>query len=461
MLAVPRRAFAPVLTTMLLLVAVWASTAHAAFPGANGKIAFEQDNEIYLMNSDGSGAAALTSNGVAKRDPVISADGRLVAYSYNREIWVINSDGTGARAVTTGGQTDQSPSFSPDGRRIAFLRVSAGSDIHVVNLDGTGLVNLTNDPEGSETDVAWSPDGTRIAYTRSGCTRGTNEGGSCVYVMNADGSNQTNLTTEDNYPECPDNAPGYAHRQHSSQPTWSPDGRQIAYSGYWNTCKSSGGGGEIYVMNADGSGKRRLMDDTAVDRQPAWSPDGSLIAFVSDRVDNPAGPDADIFTVPAAGGPITQLTNGRYTEDPDWGPPAAAVSPNPPSPSLLPGRCANRADGTSSADTMLGTTAGDRLLGRGGRDTLNGRAGGDCLSGGGGPDRLIGGPGNDSLSGGAGNDRLTGNGGRNSYSGGSGNDLVSARNGVRESVNCGTGRRDRAFADRRDRVRGCERVRRR
>src|SRR5215213_7230688 len=172
--------------------------AQAAFPGQNGKIAFERDNEIFLMNGDGSGSAPLTTDGIAKRDPVVSADGRLVAYSYDRNIYVINANGTGARAVTTAGENDQSPAFSPDGKRIAFTRGSGGLDIWVVNVDGTGLTDLTNDPEGSETDAAWSPDGSRIAFTRSGCTRGTNEGGVCVYVMNADGSNPTLLTPEDN-----------------------------------------------------------------------------------------------------------------------------------------------------------------------------------------------------------------------------------------------------------------------
>ena len=438
-------------TTAALIVSLSVPlAAHAAFPGQDGKIAFEQDNEIFLMNGDGSGGAPLTTGGAAKRDPVVSADGRTVAYSFDRNIYVINTDGTGARAVTTGGENDQSPALSPDGKQIAFTRGSGAQDIWVVNADGTGLKDLTNDPEGSEIDAAWSPDGSRIAYTRTGCTRGTNEGGECIYVMNADGSNPTLVTAEENYPECPDNAPGYAHRRHSEQPTWSPDGTRIAYTGYWNTCHSSGGGSDIWVMNADGSGKRALMDDTAVDRQPAWSPDGSRIAFVSDRVDNPSGPDADIFTVPVAGGAITQLTNGLFTEDPDWGPIV----------SLKPGRCANVTRGTAAGDKLSGTTAGDRLTGLAGNDVLRGLSGTDCLDGGRGNDTLIGGTGNDVLAGGSGNDKLTGNSGRNTYSGGSGRDTVNARNGARDKVNCGSGK-DRAVVDRKDRVRGCELVKRR
>jgi Ca2+-binding RTX toxin-like protein len=452
-------------TGALMLASIVAPlAAEAAFPGQNGKIAFERDNKIFLMNGDGSGAAPLTSDGVAQRDPVFSADGRRVAYSYNRNIYVANADGSGERAVTTGGLNDQSPAFSPDGRRIAFLRGDVG-DIFVVNLDGSGLADLTNDPDGQETDAGWSPDGSRIVYTRTGCTKGTNEGGVCIYVMNADGSNQTLLTPEENYPECPDNGPGFAHRRHSEQPTWSPDGRQIAYAGYWNTCHSSGGGGEIWVMNADGSGKRALMDDTAVDRQPAWSPDGQLIAFVSDRVDNPSGPDADIFTVPAAGGSITQLTNGLYTEDPDWGPRATG------------GACANRRTGTSGANSLIGTAFGDRLVGRGGNDKLTGADGDDCLdggpgndklNGGTGKDKLNGGPGRDTLTGGTGNDRLTGGSGadkldggtgKNVYSAGGGADSVLAANGRKETINCGSGR-DAVRADRADKLRGCERVRR-
>jgi hypothetical protein len=143
-----------------------------------------------------------------------------------------------------------------------------------------------------------------------------------------------------------------------------------------------------------------------------------------------------------------------------------------------PGRCANRKVGTARRDQLRGSRRGDRLLGRGGRDRLLGFAAADCLLGGAGPDRLHGGKGADRLKGQRGADRfqgdsgpddIRGNGGRDVLSGGAGRDrilggldrdLIRAADGARDVVRCGRGR-DRAIVDRRDVVRGCERVRRR
>ena len=143
--------------------------------------------------------------------------------------------------------------------------------------------------------------------------------------------------------------------------------------------------------------------------------------------------------------------------------------------------------GTAGNDLLRGTVAPDRISGLAGKDrirgfdaadVLMGGPGNDDLAGGGGPDRILAGEGddvvggdrgNDRIEGGAGNDRLdggpekdilVGGPGRNSYLAGPGNDVVEAANGVRETVNCGTGR-DRVVADRLDRVRQCERVVRR
>jgi hypothetical protein len=118
-------------------------------------------------------------------------------------------------------------------------------------------------------------------------------------------------------------------------------------------------------------------------------------------------------------------------------------------------------DDRAKALVAAGTTDGnDTLDGGEGNDTLYGAGGRDKLTGGAGNDRLFGGDGNDRLTGGAGNDRLTGGKGTNAYSAGAGKDTVSARNRKRETVDCGSGK-DSATVDKRDKVRGCEKVKRR
>jgi Ca2+-binding RTX toxin-like protein len=103
-------------------------------------------------------------------------------------------------------------------------------------------------------------------------------------------------------------------------------------------------------------------------------------------------------------------------------------------------------------DVIDGGRGNDRLLGQGGGDTVTGGPGNDTLSGGAGADKLDGGPGNDKLSGGS---------GANTLKGGAGNDTIDARNGRRDTIDCGAGRRDKAKADRKDRVKRCERTTRR
>jgi len=168
---------------------------------------------------------------------------------------------------------------------------------------------------------------------------------------------------------------------------------------------------------------------------------------------------------------------------PPAAPPAPAPTTPPPSPPAPPvarpaparGTCAVRLRGRAGSDRLRGTRSGDRLLGEAGddllesfggrdclfgmagRDVLRGGSGSDRLWGGTGADRLVGGSGADELWGGAGADRLTGGSGRDRFHGGGGRDVIDARDGARESVDCGPGR-DTARVDRRDRVRGCERV---
>ena len=111
-------------------------------------------------------------------------------------------------------------------------------------------------------------------------------------------------------------------------------------------------------------------------------------------------------------------------------------------------------------DTLSGGTGNDALYGAGGADKLLGDDGNDRLYGGAGNDSLAGGKGKDALDGGAGNDKLAGGADTNTYKGGAGDDAVDARNGKRETVDCGAGRKDSASVDKADRVKGCEKVKR-
>lgn len=140
------------------------------------------------------------------------------------------------------------------------------------------------------------------------------------------------------------------------------------------------------------------------------------------------------------------------------------------SPTLKKGRCANKVVGTRLGDKLIGSPQGDRILGGKGNDRIKGLGGKDCLSGQAGNDRIWGGkgndtvkggPGNDRLSGGPGNDLLVGGPGRDHINGGPGNDRILARDHRRDVINCGPGRHDVAIVDPIDKVRGCEKVKRR
>ena len=297
------------LATIMLALSAATQPAGAAFPGANGKVAFYTQGDVWTMNSDGSQPTRLTNNVNTEGDPAASPDGSRLAYEFLRGIWVMNSDGSAKKTLTDGAAVDENPAWSPNGATIAFTR---NGDIWAMNSDGSGQRKLTNTPENAERDPAFSPIGGKIAYTRVGCDvpRG---GGSCVYSMNPDGTAQTNLTPRSPIPGC---GPNYDNYSVSKEPVYSPDGSKIAFSGSL-ICPNTIGR-DIWVMNADGSGKTNLINDHGTsDVQPAFSPDGQRLAFVSDR-----DGDADIYAMNSTDGSATTTltTNASPETDPDWAP---------------------------------------------------------------------------------------------------------------------------------------------
>ena len=186
------------------------------------------------------------------------------------------------------GQTSSVVQVRGNGK-IAFTSTRDGNyEIYVMNADGTEQTRLTNN-DADDFDPFYSIDGKKIVFW-------TNRDGNYeIYVMNSDGTEQTRLTN---------------NVYSDEQPSWSPDGKKIAFP------SNRDGNLEIYVMNADGTEQKRLTYNNAADEQPRWSPDGSMIAFNTDRDGN-----MEIYVMNADGTDQTRITysDGR-DEDPDWSP---------------------------------------------------------------------------------------------------------------------------------------------
>jgi Tol biopolymer transport system component len=258
-----------------------------AVPPLTEPVAFTSDRDgdwdIYAMEIDGSGIRQLTDDPSADTGPAISPDGQTIAFvsdrSGNLDIWTMRIDGTDLEQLTTSTYPDSAPAWSPDGTRIAFHRNIDGSSHHVwvINADGSGETDLFVGHK-----PVWSPDGTRIAFAKFG---GSQPDYSDVFVANLDGSGLANLTNND---------------ANDTDPTWSPDGSRIAFMS-----TRDGNDLDIFVMDADDPfWPVNLTHESGVDYRPDWAANDSAIAFVRIRSGN-----ADIWAMSPDGMNVRNLTN--------------------------------------------------------------------------------------------------------------------------------------------------------
>ena len=249
------------------------------------------------------------------------------------DIYVMNADGSGRMNLTNDAVFQYGPAWSPDGSKIAFEEWDGEqNDIVVMNWDGSDRTQLT-DAEANEGSPAWSPDGSMIAFERD------TDAGYDIFLMNADGSGTpTNITNTgdgfkpawspdgsrivfgsgDLYTVASDGSDIAPLGTSGFSPSWSPDGSRIAYY------TSMGGNFDIYVIPAVGGVPERLTDDPAFDGEPVWSPDGQYIMFFSRRHNaDPfnCGPacNEEIYIVDADGDDETRITDTPNEEAaPDW-----------------------------------------------------------------------------------------------------------------------------------------------
>ena len=274
--------------------------------------------EIYVMNPDGSQPINLTSDPDDDYNAVWSPDGTEIAFisqrDGNSEIYVMGADGSNPTNLTQHEDADYFPVWSPNGNRIAFMTnremnglvvmeatpkimILFDTEIFVMNADGSGQTNLT-DHSAWDGYPSWSPDGSKIVF-QSDRDPGPSELlvvvpenlGSEIYSMNADGSSPTALSW---------------NPEDDTYPTWSPDGSKIVFQSYRD------GNWEIYTMNPDGTGQTRLTNHPDADSDATWSPNGDWITFRSYRDGN-----AEIYKMTPTGGFTTRLTT---SPDGDWGP---------------------------------------------------------------------------------------------------------------------------------------------
>lgn len=300
----------------LTVVAFAVSVASCHRPGVvqEPQIVFESDrdgqSEIYVMNPDGSGAKRLThtpQKDVRNVLPNWCGPDRKIVFISDREraergpgvegnardVYLMNADGSAQRRLTRFEKGTSFPACSPDGKRIVFGSTHEGSqELYVMNIDGSGTRRLTEN-DVDEDVSAWSPDGRTIAF-EAGQSDGFD-----IYLIGVDGNDFRRLTWT---------------RGSTGGPDWSPDGRRLAFH------SDREGKAELYEMDPSGLNTRRLTytPGDKVSRQPRWSPDGKQIIFLSDR-DGNWQTNREIYVINADGSGIRRLTfNDARDYRPEW-----------------------------------------------------------------------------------------------------------------------------------------------
>ena len=252
------------------------------------------------------GASAVTPPVV---DPPVLKDNGKIAFASARdgdpEIYTMNPDGTGVEQLTFNGNAEQFlldfwPDWSPDGTKIVYTSFRPtpegfpNGDVFIMDADGSNKTRITTHPAG-DLDPAFFPDGRKIVFVREipGPDPFGPPASQEIWTMNIDGTEETRLTT-------------------GTEPAVSPDGTRIAFErGVGGAGAHESGNHEIFIMNADGRAEIKLTDTPdRREQHPNFSPDGTRIVFDDNfHSQDPADRIGFIYSMKLDGSDVTQLTN--------------------------------------------------------------------------------------------------------------------------------------------------------
>ena len=229
----------------------------------------------------------------------------LGAYEGSRDLFVLDASTGESRPLYEGRATVLWGAWSPEGSRLALILELDGSGYEVVVADADGRDPVTiveRDDTGAVgpdlLKLAWSPDGSRIAY--AGRTQQRGVANRTIFVVDADGSGRPMVLDG-----------------HWEDVSWSPDGRRLVLVGFPDPKDPTF---DLYTSDPDGSNLARLTDDASIERTPSWSPDGSQIVFSAESVPG-------IFVIAADGSDVRRLTDrGGWDLLPVWSPDGAWIA---------------------------------------------------------------------------------------------------------------------------------------
>jgi TolB protein len=300
-----------------------ASPGAAEFPGRAGRIAFmERDPagrwQVWTASAKLRSKRQLTSSPGDSGWAAWSPDGSRVAFDSNRadpnhkdrrqinDVFVMNTDGSGVRKLTHSKGSSADAAWSPDGSLIAFDSdhgdYPAGQGIYLLASDGRYLRRVTRLAAGAANDSAprFSPDGKRLVFTRY---RGTGRAErAALFTVRLDGSDLRQLTS---------------FAIHAGDADWSPDGTRIVFEAYPNPDSY----GDIYVIASTGGPATNLTRNPvgqAGSADPVWSPEGRKILFLDNRRVGGMGTTGLATMTPAGASRKFISTTNLELHQPDW-----------------------------------------------------------------------------------------------------------------------------------------------